>query len=201
LRQIFQSADFFIGYSNYKRFLFRPEAGGPLDIARVLIVHSMVLPDLGSRSDPKWGQVLSVQHSPMATATGWALAATVCWISLLALGAAGLRHAPRSLRITVTGFLAWQLGLHAFFGEESFLYSLHVLPALILIASFAVWTRARVLALALASVLAVTAAVNNIHQLRSAVAFLDHRLPASTPTNPPCMPTCYTPSLSPSGSR
>jgi hypothetical protein len=85
-RQIFPSADFFVGYANPRAFLFRPESGGPLTVAKVLLLHALGAPRIETREDPKWGSILSIQHAPVAGAGTSGLVAVASWMLLLALG-------------------------------------------------------------------------------------------------------------------
>jgi hypothetical protein len=58
--------------------------------------------------------------------------------------------------------LLGQLMLHMVYGNETFLYSLHFMPLLILVAAAGTLTRARPIALALAAVLLMASLMNNI---------------------------------------
>lgn len=183
-RQLFPTADFFIGYSNYQRFVLRPEAGGPLAVARVFFVDALVMPEIAVSSDPKWGATLTIQQQPMSRRSSWGMVAAVAWLGLLTLGAVGLRRAPRPIAVLLAVFVAAQYVLHAVFGEETFLYVLHFVPALIVIASFGVETRARPVALVLAGVFTIAGGVNNVQQLRSALDTAGH-LRALSPAGRP----------------
>jgi hypothetical protein len=90
-----------------------------------------------------------------------------------------MRHAPRPLAIVLGGTLAGQSMLHAVYGEESFLYTLQTVPVLIVAASFAVQTRARRVAIALAAIFIVAAGMNNGRQFTRAL-----ELAASVRANP-----------------
>jgi hypothetical protein len=179
-RLIFPSADFFIGYTNHRGFLLREESGGPLTVAKVLLLHGAVAPRIETGSDPKWGPILTVQRAPVASGTAYGPVALVSWLLLLALGAVGLRRAARAVVIVCVGVCLGQLALHAVYGEESFLYALHLTPVLIVAISFAAETRARWAALALAGIFVVAAAVNNGRQLVTALDMAE-RLRAEVP--------------------
>jgi hypothetical protein len=98
----------------------------------------------------------------------------VLWGALLAVTAWRLltsrQHVP--IRFVLGATLAGQVVLHLIYGEETFLYSMHVAPLLMLAAALAAasapWRRA---VLVLAAALAVFAAVNNASQLAAALAF------------------------------
>ena len=78
--------------------------------------------------------------------------------------------------------LLGQWGLHQVYGgEETFLYALHWVPLLVLVAAAGTLTRWRPLALGLAAVVLVGAGVNNRQQFRYAVQFAKaHAIPAET---------------------
>ncbi|MDX2097558.1 MAG: hypothetical protein SFW36_07245, partial [Leptolyngbyaceae cyanobacterium bins.59] len=61
-----------------------------------------------------------------------------------------------------------QFVLHALYGEETFLYSLHFLPLLIGFAALSTLTNTRWIALTLAIVLTFLAGINNIQQFKQA---------------------------------
>ena len=110
-RVIFPTAPFFFGYSNEERFVLPAAGGGPGPIARALFFHTIVMPHIELIPEPKWGTVMSVQHSPIASSGAWGVAATVAWAGLLAStigGLMALRGNPR-VRIVVLGTLAGQV--------------------------------------------------------------------------------------------
>ena len=76
-RTILPSAPFFFGYSNEARFMLPPRSGGPGPVARVLFFHSIVMPHIDMIPEPKWGAVMSVQHSAIGSAGAWGVAASV----------------------------------------------------------------------------------------------------------------------------
>jgi hypothetical protein len=173
-RMIVPTAPFFFGYSNEARFILPAGSGGPGPVARVLFFHSIVMPHIEIISEPKWGAVMSVQHSVIGSSGPWGVAATVLWGALLVLAAIGLLSGGgnRAVRFVLGSTIAGQVLLHTIYGEETFLYTMHVAPLLILAAAFASTTtpwRRTILALAVA--LACAAAVNNAAQLATAVAF------------------------------
>jgi hypothetical protein len=172
-RAIVPSAEFFIGYADHGKFLLQPESGGPRRALTVLVAHSAVMPPIQTRREPKWGDVMTIQHAP--TGSGIAeRAATIAWICLLALGAASLRRTPRVLRLVCLGAIAGQLALHAVYGEESFLYALSIVPMLLVVAASSVRARARPAALVLVVVFITTAGWTNVRQLDRALYFLQH---------------------------
>jgi hypothetical protein len=71
-------------------------------------------------------------------------------------------------RIMLGVTLLGQLVLHMVYGNETFLYSLHVMPLLILVAAASTLTRARPVALALTALLLATMFINNLVQFEQA---------------------------------
>ena len=67
---------------------------------------------------------------------------------------------------------AGQLALNFVFGAEPFLYAMHFLPLLVLIAANVVHTRLRPVGLGLAVVIAVTCVINNQAQFAFAAEFI-----------------------------
>jgi hypothetical protein len=92
---------------------------------------------------------------------------------LLAIGIWALfRVAPhRPARVVLGLTLLCQLGLHMVYGKETFLYSLHFAPLLVILAALGTQTPARPLVLLLAGGLVVVAAANNYSQFTKAASF------------------------------
>lgn len=141
-------------------------AGGPLEILRSMLFHSVVMPGISviTRHDHPG---LTIQHSTLGSAGPLAAIATVLWCTILALGTwATLRRGSlRRVRIVVVGSLVGQALLHLFYGEETFLYSLHFLPLLVVIAALGTRTRLRLVVLAAAVALLPMLAISNARQL------------------------------------
>jgi hypothetical protein len=173
-RIIFPTAPFFFGYSNEGRFVLPAASGGPGPVARALFFHTIVMPHIELIPEPKWGTVMSVQHSPIASSGAWGMAATVAWVALMASTIVGLMasHGNPRVRMVLLGTLAGQVLLHLVYGEETFLYAMHIAPLLVLTSALAAsstpWRR---VILALAAAVAFTAAVNNLSQIQAALGF------------------------------
>src|SRR5580765_3343152 len=155
---------FFLGSSEEANYAF-VDNGGSWAVLRSMIFHTVVMPDIqavGNRNNALW-PTMSVQGSAIGSGSGWAPIATGLWIVLLALGAAGMVAAKehRDLKLVLLLALLCQAVLHLIYGPLTFLYSLHFLPLLLLIAVFSIFSRWRVLAIIVAAGLAVSAAVNN----------------------------------------
>jgi len=137
-------------------------------------VHSMVLPGIrfvDNAKHPEWPK-MRVAHGLRAW-SGLSTVAAALWIALLAVGTISFLRLKRArgLRLVLIGTLAGQLALHLVYGDETFLYSLHWLPFLVILAAMSTLERARLLALLLCGALVVCAAYNNVAQLGIAADF------------------------------
>jgi hypothetical protein len=182
LRAVFPSLPFVLAYTDWERFVLRRESGGPFDVLRVLLAHSMVMPDIAITRDLKWGAIMTVQHSAIGGSTIAGAVAACSWLLLLGGGAYAMARTERRgpFERVLAGTIASQIALHLVFGEQTFLYTPHVLPLLVLVAArAATLPRVRALTLALAAVLIVTGGINNVRQFRIATRFLDHGRPAA----------------------
>lgn len=171
---IFPSAEFFIAPPHGSEFIVDPEGGGPLNVVRSFVFHTMVMPAIEELGG-EW-PLLKTQNSPAGSGSLWGTIAVGLWTVLLALGLWALFSVNQHLRLRVVlGFtLLGQLALHLFFGIETFLYSLHFVPLLVVLAALSTLTRARRVALVLGGVLAVCAGINNGLQLDKAAEFFEY---------------------------
>jgi hypothetical protein len=178
-RMIFPSAPFFFGYSNEERFVLPAASGGPGPVARVLFLHSVVMPQINVIPEAKWGAVMSVQRSAIGSSGAWGVAATALWGALLVLTIVGLlssRGHPR-FRFVLGFTLAGQVLVHMLYGEETFLYVMHVVPLLVLgVALAAAASPWRRIILVVAVAMTFAAAVNNASQLAAAMGFFSRAL-------------------------
>jgi hypothetical protein len=120
-----------------------------------------------------WGQRLTVQSSALGSSGLIGTTATALWLVLLIAGlVAALARSRSSLpHRALLATLGSQLILYSGYGEETFLYALHVAPLLVACASAATATRARRPLLVLAWVLIVLLAANNVAVLMHAAQF------------------------------
>ena len=84
----------------------------------------------------------------------------------------------RDLRLVVSCAVLGQWVLHLIYGQEVFLYVLHWLPLLIVVVACGTLTTMRPVVLACASLLLLTAGVNNVQQFRQAVAYVNQYVAA-----------------------
>jgi hypothetical protein len=168
---IFPSVRLFLAARQEAKHMFTPESGGPLAVLKSFLFHSVVMPEIGVRTHSSGKLILTTQASRPGSASAFGATAVALWTMLLAMGLWGFFVARESRRIrAVLGLtLLGQLLLHCVYGRETFLYSLHFAPLLIAVTAFAASTRARPLALVLASALAILCAVNNAAQFSTAL--------------------------------
>ncbi len=177
---LFKSAGFFLGDREEKKYLLLSGSGGPLQVLKSFIAHTMVMPALNIVSDkyepPHW-PILLTQASAPGSGSIWGLVAVGLWTALLGLGVWGFFSTKKhfKLRLVLGLFLLAQLALHTVYGDETFLYALHFIPLLIVLASFSLLTPARLVGLGLAGALIVCAGINNGLQFKQATDFIQNR--------------------------
>lgn len=170
----FPSVEFFIGDREEKKYILLSESGGPLQVIKSFVSHTMVMPAtyVVNRSN-NWFGILTQASNP-GSASLWGTFAVILWTALLGLGLWGLFSIRQHLKLRLVLGLALlgQLALHIVYGDETFLYSLHFAPLLIVLAALSTLTRARFLALALAGLLVISVGVNNSQQFTKSTDFL-----------------------------
>jgi hypothetical protein len=172
---------FLPNFKNEAKYALRPEAGGALVVARSFFFHSMVAPAIGTVDHGEsyvsvngqyvpLGPWLTVQASSPGSGSLWGRLAVCFWTVLILIGCYGLLRLKQHgrLRIMLGLTILGQLALHIFYGEETFLYSLHFLPLLIVVAAASTFTKARPYALVLVGLLLITTAINNAQLLQQA---------------------------------
>jgi len=172
-KSVVPGSPFFIETVGPSRFLFSEEAGGPIAITRALMFHSVVMPHVVVVPEAKWGSRMSVQGAALGTSGAAGAVATILWAILLAAGLSylwtGRRGSPVVTALLIT--TAGQSLLHLCYGEETFLYSMHVAPLLVTCAAMATWTRHRRWVTPLAAVLVVLLAINNFSMFAASIQF------------------------------
>ena len=162
--------------STEKRYIMRSESGGPLNIAKSFLFHTMIMPAIQERQkvrlrDNTLIPIMVTQTSRVGSGSLYGAAAAGVWSAILGLGFWGLISSKdnRQLRLVLAITLLGQFMLHLLYGQETFLYSLHFVPLLVVLAAFSTMTRARSLALTLTGILVVLAVINNFQQFDKAM--------------------------------
>ena len=114
---------------------------------------------------------MSVQDAAIGSGGTIAVVATAVWVLLLALGAWSVATRASAVRGPLLLALAGHLLVYSIYGEETFLYTLHIAPLLVCLAALATNTRLRTVALGSAALLAVLLAVHNSRELAEALSF------------------------------
>lgn len=160
---------FFLGSSEELSYVNPRDAGGPAQRLSVLLLHSVSMPaqlTLPPEAPPFWS-MLSVQHAVPGSGPAYSGVSVALWIVLLGLGVYAIVNAVRSgvfrrYAIVAGLVLGGQIALHLVYGEESFLYVLHVLAPLLGVVALSLHTRLRWFATAIAVVLTLLNFTNNL---------------------------------------
>jgi hypothetical protein len=137
----------------------------------------MIMPAIQALENPyaaEW-PFLTIQHVSMGSTGLLSWAMTVIWITLLMFGAWTAFRLPeqRKFKIVLGFTIVGQLSVHLLYGEETFLYSLHWLPFLVLLAAIGTHSSYRHLILATIVVLIVGVSINNYQQFTGVTAVLN----------------------------
>jgi len=160
-----------------KKFVSVPGKGGLLAMLSSFFYQTMVMPAttwLDSSLRPDWVKLESDVLNPLSGGL-WGAIAVVAWSGLLLLGVWGFCSTQRhlKLRIVLGLTLAAQLVMHSIYGvEETFIYSLHFIPLLVMLAAFSLFTPLRLVSLVLAGVLIISAGINNREQFNQVATAL-----------------------------
>ena len=124
---------------------------------------------------------MTIQDSLPGSGTNVGFLGVLAWGLLLGLGLWALLFLKQQFRFRIAlGLtLLGQLVLHMLFGWETFLFSIHFVPLLVVIAALSTLTRARVVALSLAGAVTVFAGINNFIQFGRATEFVRSRVTES----------------------
>jgi len=155
------------------KYVLNPEQGGPGTSAIGMLAHSIVMPAISIMPPVSAGTYeintgyFTIQRASLFRSGPIAIAALLLWTAVLVAGGTALIRSKQNSRFRlVLGLtVAGQFLLHLLYGEETFLYALHVAPLLVLIASLSSMTPWRRHALAAAALLVVLLAVNNSARL------------------------------------
>lgn len=144
----------------------------PVHNLRSLFVTTVVAPPPHEAVE-EGGRLVSNQF-PASTGGTVAVLASVGWLLLFVAGVWGAltsrRHRPIAAALAM--MLGGQALLHLVYGSITFLYAPHVLPILIVTASFSWFTAARPAVLPIVLLVIAAAAWNNIGQLADAIAMV-----------------------------
>jgi hypothetical protein len=148
------------------------DAGGISAKLAGALVSPIVAPELQRTSEQPTGALLSFQATAVKTwVSGNILfilsAATWLLVLGLSLPALLLRRDRFSVALGLT--LGGQLALHLVYGDETFLYSLHFVPLLVLLLAIATTTPMRRIVLPLTFLLTILVGANNVIRLDQAV--------------------------------
>jgi hypothetical protein len=175
-KSLFPSAEFFTVVDEEAKYVLLDESGGFLDKIRAFFAHSMVMPEVTVQDNPltdQWPQ-LSIQFSEIGSTGAIGLAGTMIWLSLLFYGVISLvkDNSNDKFRLVLGLTIVGQLLLHLVYGDETFLYSLHWLPLLVILSSYGTRTSLRPLVIAGTVVLLGLTAYNNLGQFDYATKIL-----------------------------
>jgi hypothetical protein len=175
----------FNGIKEVKTFSGHPLAEGPRAAVRAILFHGMVAPAIHQRPS----KMLTFQMSALGSSGTLGLVATILWATLMSAGVVSLFTCRMAMpaRFAFGAVLFGQLALHSVYGDEHFLYGLHVTPLLVILAALTTLTRARIVALVLAIALIPCALTNNARQWLTAVGPGISRL-YNTPHRVPLIP-------------
>jgi hypothetical protein len=153
-------------------------AASPVEVIQSFVAHSVVMPAIGVTQRSSGWPMMSVHGSLPGSGTVWGAVAVPIWLVLLGIGVWGLRrtHTRSDLRIVLVLTLLGQLGLSLLYGRETFLYSLHFTPLLVVLAAFGTFTSMRLLILCLAAALVVLVGTNNVLLMKEVVTLVALRV-------------------------
>jgi hypothetical protein len=149
-----------------KKFVSFPGLMGIVAVWIVFCYQTMVMQVPQFRPFPIRPDWVKIDIDPLNlwSGNGWGAIAIVSWTGLLILGLWAFVTIERhhKLRIVLGLTLLAQLVMHSIYGvEETFIYSLHFLPLLLVLVALSLLTRLRVLSLLLAAILLVSTGINN----------------------------------------
>jgi hypothetical protein len=142
------------------------------EVISVFAVHSIVMPEaIAERQQDPPSAVLTIQRQRPGSGGLMPSVGLVLWLGLLVLGTLGARQfLVPAMRWWLGGMIASQLMLHLMFGDETFLYSMHFAPLLVIVAACSALGAGRRLALPLAIAAIVVLGAHNVRQFDAAAA-------------------------------
>lgn len=181
-RLVFTNAGFpfapktFIGE---KKFISAPESDSVLSAISSFFYQTIVMPAIEIKNSPIRPDWIKLATNTLTPGSGgiWGTVAAISWTILLIIGIWGLfttKQQPK-LRIALGLIIIGQLLIHSVYGaRETFIYSLHFAPLLLVLAAFSSLTRLRLVALVLAGLVVISAGINNRSQFDRVTATLQN---------------------------
>ena len=181
---VFPSVEFFLPPNTRPEYVLSTLSSGSLNVLKVFFLDSIIMPAIDVTYWPaifSYLPVMTVQDSLPGSGTNGGFWGVLAWGLLLGLGLWALLFLKQQFRFRIAlGLtLLGQLVLHMLFGWETFLFSIHFVPLLVVIAALSTLTRARVVALSLAGAVTVFAGINNFIQFGRATEFVRSRVTES----------------------
>jgi hypothetical protein len=151
------------------KYLFNKQSAGLLKKTFVFFFHSMIMPEIGDA----YGFRMTIQNLYPGAGSLLAVAGIAIWLLLLILSVSSIADLRKSkvmqmLLLAIGG----QFVLAMVFGLETFIYSAHWVPLIVLFCAMSALTRVRRFTVPLAAVLLVIAALNNIDRFEGATVRL-----------------------------
>lgn len=170
------NSQFFVPGSHEWKFVLHESAGGPLNKILVFFLYGIAIPPIPHLSDyasPDW-RGLSIQLAQPITLAPAAMAALLGFAGLMVTGLiAALRNtASRGMAQVLVLYILFEVLLHLLYGDETFLFALNYVPAMVLIAGCAALSSYRKTVLALAMICTGLLAFNNLSIYLSATTTL-----------------------------
>jgi len=177
--RLFPLSHSFLEKAYAEKFVAMPSLGHGASVFNSFFFHTLVAPRCTVvHFDSTPANALTVQTSIPGSATPWGALAVVLWAAFLLAGARRLLldRELAKLRPVLGGLIVAQFLLHLWFGQETFLYSLHFLPLLLLLAACGCRTTRRPWVLPLLAVLVGLTLANNLAHERGISAHLTREL-------------------------
>jgi len=173
---LFPSSWFFFNIAREKNYVMQDHSEGPLAAVRAMVFHTMVVPEITTMTHPRYDdlKILRMQGSSPGGDRWVGKLAAVVWVIVFGAGIHALvTHSGLGpFRLVLGLSLAGQFALHTIYGAETFLYSVHFGPMMVLTTAFLSQTRFRMAAVTLSSVLVILLIVNNLSRQEGAMALI-----------------------------
>lgn len=163
---LFPSSWFFFNIAREKNYVMQSHSEGPPAAVRAMLFHTMVVPELTTMTHPRYpdSKILRIQASTAGGNRWTGKLAAGLWVVVFAAGIFALVKHPGlgPFRVVLGLSLAGQFALHTIYGAETFLYSAHFGPMMILTVAFLSQTRFRVAGLTVSGILVILLFMNNL---------------------------------------